>query len=155
MYATNRLAEAEPLFRRALAIDEASFGPDHPDVATDLNNLAALLAATNRLAEAEPLYRRAVAINEASYGPDHPTVATTLNNQAELLRATNRLAEAEPLYRRARRSGSSSSRTGYEHPRLHFSLANYRGLLEAVGKTRDQIEQELRDLTRPPNTEGS
>ena len=29
--------------RRALKIDEASFGPDHPDVATDLNNLAQLL----------------------------------------------------------------------------------------------------------------
>ena len=29
--------------RRALAIVEASFGPDHPEVATDLNNLAELL----------------------------------------------------------------------------------------------------------------
>jgi hypothetical protein len=28
---TNRLSEAEPLMRRALAIEEASFGPDHPD----------------------------------------------------------------------------------------------------------------------------
>ena len=37
---TNRLAEAEPLMRRALAIDEKSFGPDHPDVAIGLNNLA-------------------------------------------------------------------------------------------------------------------
>ena len=60
--ATNRLAEAEPLYRRALAIDEASYGPDHPDVAIRLNNLAVLLQATNRLAEAEPLYRRAVEI---------------------------------------------------------------------------------------------
>ena len=59
---TNRLAEAEPLYRRALAIDEKSFGPDHPNVATGLNNLAVLLRATNRLAEAEPLYRRALAI---------------------------------------------------------------------------------------------
>jgi tetratricopeptide (TPR) repeat protein len=55
-------AQAEPLYRRALAIDEKSYGPDHPDVATDLNNLAGLLRATNRLAEAEPLYRRAIGI---------------------------------------------------------------------------------------------
>lgn len=48
--------EAEPLMRRALAIDEKSVGPDHPDVARDLNNLAQLLQATNRIAEAEPLY---------------------------------------------------------------------------------------------------
>ena len=76
LQATNRLAEAEPLMRRALAIDEKSFGPDHPDVATDLNNLALLLQATNRLAEAEPLMRRALAIDEKSFGPDHPEVAS-------------------------------------------------------------------------------
>ena len=62
LYATNRMAEAEPLLRRALAIYEASFGSDHPAVATAVNNLALLLEATNRLAEAEPLFRRALAI---------------------------------------------------------------------------------------------
>ena len=82
LQATNRLAEAEPLMRRALAIDEKSFGPDHPNVASDLNNLALLLQATNRLAEAEPLYRRALAIDEKSFGPDHPNVANSLNNLA-------------------------------------------------------------------------
>jgi hypothetical protein len=45
---TNGLPEAEPLMRRALAIDEASFGAEHPDVARDLNSLAQLKA-TNRL----------------------------------------------------------------------------------------------------------
>ena len=33
------LAGARAAFERALAIDEKSFGPDHPDVATDVNNL--------------------------------------------------------------------------------------------------------------------
>ena len=98
LQATNRLAEAEPLIRRALAIDEKSFGPDHPNVAIGLNNLALLLQATNRLAEAEPLMRRALAIDEKSFGPDHPDVAIDLNNLAMLLQDTNRLAEAEPLY---------------------------------------------------------
>jgi hypothetical protein len=37
-----RCAEAEPHFKRALDIDEKALGPNHPDVATDLNNLAAL-----------------------------------------------------------------------------------------------------------------
>ena len=84
LYAANRLGEAEPLFRRALAIDEASYGPDHPTVATRLNNLASLLYATNRLGEAEPLYRRALAILEASYGPDHPNTVTARENLAWL-----------------------------------------------------------------------
>src|SRR5205085_380647 len=92
---------AEPLLRRALAIDEASYGPEHPNIAIRLNNLAKLLRATNRLCEAEPLHRRALAIDEKSYGPEHPDVAIDLNNLACLLKNTNRLAEAEPLYRRA------------------------------------------------------
>jgi tetratricopeptide (TPR) repeat protein len=96
-----RFSEAEPFARRALAIDEKSFGPNHPNVARNLNNLAQLLYATNRLSEAEPLMRRALAIDEASFGPDHPRVGVQLNNLAELLKATNRLSEAEPLMRRA------------------------------------------------------
>ena len=56
---TNRLAEAEPLMRRALAIDEQSFGPGHPKVATDLNNLAALLQDQGHWLEAVALFRKA------------------------------------------------------------------------------------------------
>ena len=55
---TDRLTEAEPLMRRALAIDEQSFGTEHPKVAINLNNLAQLLRATNHLTEAESLMRR-------------------------------------------------------------------------------------------------
>ena len=82
---TNRLSEAEPLMRRALAIDEASFGSQHPNVARDLNNLARLLQATNRLSEAEPLMRRAVEICERSLGPDHPNTKIVQENLAVLL----------------------------------------------------------------------
>jgi Tetratricopeptide repeat len=57
---TNRLVEAEPLLRRALAIDEKSHGPEHPKVASDLNYLAQLLRETRAPAQAEPLLRRAV-----------------------------------------------------------------------------------------------
>jgi len=71
--------------RRALDIDEASFGSQHPDVAIDLNNLALLLQATNRLFEAEPLMRRAAEIFERSLGPDHPNTKIVQGNLAVLL----------------------------------------------------------------------
>ena len=64
MQATNRFGEAEPLYRRALAIRESSFGPEHMAVAVSLNSVAHILAETNRLSEAEPLIRRALAIQE-------------------------------------------------------------------------------------------
>jgi tetratricopeptide (TPR) repeat protein len=125
-------ARAERASRRALAIDEASLGPDHPTVAIRLNNLALLLRTTNRLGEAEPLYRRALAIDEASLGPDHPTVAIRLNNLAGLLYATNRLAEAEPLYRRALVIDEAS--LGPDHPAVATGLNNLAGLLEATNR---------------------
>ena len=87
---TNRLAEAEPLYRRALAITEKSFDPDHPNVATNLNNLAGLLRTTNRLAEAEPLYRQALRILAEfghRMGHEHPHFRTAINNYAGLISA--------------------------------------------------------------------
>ncbi len=124
--------EAEPLMRRALAIDEASFGNEHPDVAIDLNHLAQLLQDTNRLSEAEPLMRRALAIDEASFGQEHPNVAIRLNNLAALLQATNRLSEAEPLMRRALAIDEASF--GKEHPKVAIRLNNLAQLLKATNR---------------------
>ncbi len=123
---------AEPLMRRALAIDEASFGPEHPNVAIRLNNLAQLLQDTNRLGEAEPLMRRALAIDEASFGPEHPNVAVRLNNLATLLQDTNRLGEAEPLMRRALAIDETSF--GPEHPNVAIRLGNLALLLKATNR---------------------
>ncbi len=40
--AQGQYAQAEPLYKRSLAIVEKALGPDHPNVATSLNNLALL-----------------------------------------------------------------------------------------------------------------
>ena len=89
LQATNRLAEAEPLMRRALAIAEKSYGPEHPDVAIRLNNLAQLLKATNRLAEAEPSLRRALLILlkfTRENGHIHPHLRVTLKSYSSFLK---------------------------------------------------------------------
>lgn len=117
-----RYAEAEPLHRQVLAIDERLYGPYHPNVAVDLNNLAQLLFATNRLDEAEPVMRRAVQIFERADGLDHPNVATSINNVAAMLLQTNRLMEAEPLLRRALTINERSY--GPDHPNVARDLNN-------------------------------
>ena len=123
------------------------YGPEHPRVATGLNNLAALLQGTNRLAEAEPLYRRALAIFEKSHGPEHPNVASGLNNLAELLRATNRLAEAEPLYRRALAILAQFRRaTGHVHPYFEAGASNYFQALTDLGRSKTEIEAARKSL---------
>ena len=47
---------------RALAIWEKALGPDHPNIAASLNNLAELYRATERIDEAEKLEQRAAKI---------------------------------------------------------------------------------------------
>ena len=141
-YALAEYTQAEPLMRRALEIDEASYGKDHPYVAIRLNNLAQLLQVTNRLAEAEPLMRRALEIDEASYGKDHPKVARDLNNLAQLLKATNRLAEAEPLMRRALEVLERS--LGPEHPSTVIALTNYAYLLREMSREDEADKLEVR-----------
>jgi tetratricopeptide (TPR) repeat protein len=132
LHSKTRHAEAEPLFRRALAIDEASYGTEHPELATGLNNLAELLKSTNRLSDAEPLYRRAVAIAEGSCGTEHPNVAISLTNLAELPHATNRLSEAEMLNRRALAIFEASY--GPEHPHVAIGLNNLAALLQEANR---------------------
>jgi len=84
----------------ALAIREKALGPDHPDVAKSLNNLAEVYREQGRNADAEALYQRALAIREKALGPDHPDVAKSLNNLAEVYREQGRNADAEPVNRR-------------------------------------------------------
>ena len=125
-------SQAEPLMQRALEIVEASFGPDHPNLAICLNNLAQLFKATNRLSEAEPLMRRALKINETSFGTRHPKVAIRLSNLAQLFQATNRLAEAEPLIRQALEIDEASF--GSRHPKVAIRLNNLAQLFQATNR---------------------
>ena len=129
--------EAELLLRQALALTEKATGPDHPNVAVSLNNLASLLQDTNRLNEAESLVRRALAIAEASYGPDHPEVATNLSNLSSLLQETNSLSEAELLARRALAINEAS--LGPDHPNVATSLGNLAAILRAAGQPTEAL----------------
>ena len=45
LYQRARYAEAEPLYQQALGSWEKALGPEHPSVATSLNNLAELYRA--------------------------------------------------------------------------------------------------------------
>ena len=57
-----RYAEAEPLYKRSLAIPEKALDAEHPDGAQSLENYSALLRETGRGSEAVKLEARARAI---------------------------------------------------------------------------------------------
>jgi tetratricopeptide (TPR) repeat protein len=126
----------------ALAVAQADVVGMPEPTARLMNQLGILLYTKALHAEAEPLMRRALALDEAAYGPEHPDVARDLNNLASLLKATNRLAEAEPLsWRMVGIFLDFTCRTGHEHP--HAALANYAGILEAMGRSEAQIQTQL------------
>jgi hypothetical protein len=59
LFAQGRPAEAEPLYRRSIAIQEKVLGSQHPDLARSLDNYAALLRKQGRDAEARGFETRA------------------------------------------------------------------------------------------------
>src|SRR5262249_61287347 len=102
---------------RSLAIYEKAFGPDHPEVALSLNNLAALYYSQGRYADAETLFKRSLAIREKALGPDHPDIALSLNILAQLYDKQGLYTEALGFSRRAvailaKRLGESDDRSG-------------------------------------------
>jgi len=124
--------EAEMLLRRALAIAEAHFGLEHPNVAFHINNLALLLQSTGRPAEAEPLLLRTLAIDEKHFGADHPAIATALSNLASLRQDTSRPGEAEPFFLRA--LAIDEKHYGVDHPEVAIDLNNLAEFLRAAGR---------------------
>jgi CHAT domain-containing protein len=98
-----RYAEAEPLMQRALTIFEQALGPQHPQVAAALSNLATLYTDQGQYAQAEPLLQRALTLWEQARGDTHSHVPTGFNTLAVLYQKQGRLDEARPLYERIRR----------------------------------------------------
>ncbi len=69
--AQGKYAEAKPLYKWMLAIWEKALGPEHPHVATSLENYAAVLRKTGRTTEAANLEARAKAIR-AKHTKENP-----------------------------------------------------------------------------------
>jgi tetratricopeptide (TPR) repeat protein len=135
------------VLRRSLEIYEKFYGSDHTKVIKIRSNLARLLSSTGRLEEAESLMRQVLRMGEERLGPDDPILGTFLNNLAQLLKSTDRLDEAASLSRRAFRAFELFRlRNGHEHPYAHLSQGNFRNILRSLGRTDNQIEDEMESI---------
>ena len=132
---TGRHSEAEPLYQESLAMREEVLGPDHPDVAVSLNNLAFLYGEQGRYSEAEPLCKRSLAIWEKAFGPDHLNVATALINLATLYQHQGRYVDAEPLFKRS--LAINETVLGPDHPTVALSSNNLALLYQDQGRFAD------------------
>lgn len=119
-------AEAEPLFKRVLAINERLLGAKHPDLAMSLCNLAALYHHQGRYAEAEPLFKRSLAIRERAEVSEDVDMALILNNLAAFFDSQKLYDKAEPLYERS--LAIRERLLGPDHPGVATSLNNLAAL---------------------------
>jgi tetratricopeptide (TPR) repeat protein len=102
LYQQGRYSEAVKIAADALTVAEKTFGPDHPNTAASLNNLAERYRAQGKYAEAEPLYKRSLEIMGKALGPNHPNVVTVMGNMAKCYREMGKEDEARRLESRAK-----------------------------------------------------
>jgi tetratricopeptide (TPR) repeat protein len=106
--------EAILCFERCLAIGERVHGPDHPEVAVALDNLARAYRVEGDAARALPMLERALAIKERAFGLDHVHLTETLNNLALCCTALDRPGPAKTLFERS--LNICNAQLGPDHP---------------------------------------
>jgi tetratricopeptide (TPR) repeat protein len=132
------------LRQSALAIAEATLGPDHPHTALALAHLAGTYRALGRAADALPLLERALAITEAALGPDHSTFAKRLENLAAAYSHLGRAADALPLQQRA--LAITEAALGPDHPDTAIELNNLALTYRELGRAADALPLQQRAL---------
>jgi tetratricopeptide (TPR) repeat protein len=79
--------KAEPLYQRALSINEQALGSEHPETALSLYTLANLYRNQGKYERADFLYQRALVIFEQALGPDRPDTTRAREDYAGMLHA--------------------------------------------------------------------
>ena len=130
-----KYADAEPLYKDALAGYQKAFGHEHPDTLTSMDNLALLYRYQGKYADAEPLNKDALAGYQKALGHEHPDTLTSMSNLALLYQYQGKYADAEPLYKDA--LAGYQKALGHEHPHTLTSMSNLALLYQYQGKYAD------------------
>ncbi len=123
--------EALPLFERVIETRKRILGPDAPDLAAAIHDLAVLYLYEGDYPRVEPLSNSALAIQEKALGRNHPQVATTLNLLTVLYFNKGDYEKAEPLANRA--LAIKEKALGPEHSTLAYYLRNLARIYDGKG----------------------
>jgi tetratricopeptide (TPR) repeat protein/DNA-binding XRE family transcriptional regulator len=94
-------SQAVEFCQKALKLYEWVLGPEHPEIANNLNNLALVYDEMRKHSSAESRFQQALEIYKRVYPPTHPDRARTLANLARSYYFQGKLPEAEPLLKEA------------------------------------------------------
>jgi tetratricopeptide (TPR) repeat protein len=142
--ATAQYSAAFSVQKRALAIKEAFYGPDHPDVARALGNLGVIQRNLEDLEAALSSHARALAIEEAHHGPSHPDVAWALGNLGVSQRHIGNLDAA--LKSQERALEIKEAHYGSDHPEVAKTLGNLGNIQQNLGNPETALRSHERAL---------
>ncbi|MEO1170780.1 MAG: tetratricopeptide repeat-containing protein kinase family protein, partial [Myxococcota bacterium] len=91
---SERLDEAETLYRELIQRASEALGASHPMVGSLYQNYATAATQRGNTAEAQRGFERALAIKEASLGPEHPALISTLANLSSVVAVLGELDAA-------------------------------------------------------------
>ncbi len=133
-YHLNMIADypaARAAYDRALAMDEKTFGADHPNAAIRVNNLGMVHQALGDLPAARAAFERALAIWEKALGADRSNVASAVNNLGSVLQDMGDLPAARAAFERA--LAIDEKTFGSDHPEVATDVNNLGVVYQALG----------------------
>jgi tetratricopeptide (TPR) repeat protein len=143
-----KVDESTAQMKRALAILERAYGPQHPMIATLLGNLGKNLAMSGRFDEAMAAYDRAMAIVKAVHGPKHAQVAVLHARRGVLLRRQRKNLEGLSEFQAALAIDQASDPDGAATGRDLLDIADCLASLDRLDEARRTYERALAVLEK-------
>ncbi|MCA9707186.1 MAG: serine/threonine protein kinase, partial [Myxococcales bacterium] len=138
--------------RRALALLEQELEPEHPAIASALNNIGHALHDQGQLGAALEHHQRALSSWQRALGPRHHTVAISLANIGHVLLKQGHHASALAHYRQA--LAITEEALGPEHPAISGPLQYIGVTLTAMGEPAEGLAHHRRALAIRERTLG-
>jgi CHAT domain-containing protein len=129
--------EALRLYQRSLAITEKTYGPNHPEVASTLCNIADTYCDKGDYTAALRPAERSLKIREKALGPNHPDFADSLCSLADIYRGLGDNAQALAMAKRSLAIMQKHLRP--DHPLMAQCLF----VLAEVQKNRSALDEAL------------
>jgi serine/threonine protein kinase/tetratricopeptide (TPR) repeat protein len=89
-----KLAAAESLYVKAVAVGRRAYGPVHSELAALMSPYAAVLDRMNKVDKADSVYRETLDVRRKLLGADHPEYAWTMFSYADFLLGNRQFADA-------------------------------------------------------------
>jgi tetratricopeptide (TPR) repeat protein len=138
----SRLDAAVAHFEKALALEDRTVGPDHPNVARVLDGLGNAVMRQGDGKRAVDVLERARGIVERAFGPDHPRVARALCVLGNAYVIVGKAAHGEQLQRRA--LAIRRAALGDAHPDTVANLLDLGRTVRTQGRVAEALALDLK-----------